>query len=320
MSPSITSSPAATRSITTSKHAHALATAPATDLHPHTIPAYALPSSSTRYDAPLTPFTPSFDLQPNSRLTVLPTPLPDDMYSPVNEAYYPSSAIQSRLAVIDTCLAGLLDVNRAGKLFDNMRMDLLHPLPESLLNDKLYNRMLEAYFDMVGREPPERREAWLDRGWDLYEDMALGKLRVKPNATTFSIALSTLKRYVSLSWRGWSARVLLASLVRYPSECQKAGKEASEVLNDIIASKDYKGGSALETILTRDGQLEEPQALELVDFAATVAKEAGLLSLASTVEVVRTSLIKTMVDPLEGVPEAVPVTKPASVSASPVSS
>ncbi|KAG9007397.1 DNA-directed RNA polymerase [Tulasnella sp. JGI-2019a] len=278
------------RSITTSKQLHSPATAQAADAAHSALPIYAVPSKETRYEGPPLHFASSSSseaFQPQ-RLTILPTPLPENVYSESNESYYPSTSLQDRFAVIDICLHGLLDVERASKMFDDMRRDLLFPVPESLLDVVMYNKVLDAYFLMMEKDVG-KRDMWLDKGWNLYEEMAYGKVRVKPNATTFSIALSVLQKY--------------------PSECTKAGKAVSEVLNDISDSKHYKELSSLEAIVTREGLLETSRALELVDYVTEASTRHGHSDLAREVQSLRVALTKSSVDPLENVPEVQPVQK-----------
>lgn len=159
---------------------------------PTSAPAFPLPASFTgSRPSPLTVGA----LRSPRPFTVLPTPLPENA-SPIADPQYMASTVQAKLAIIDTCLFNHLDVPRAGRIFDQLRWEVLTPIPLSILNVDMHNRFLEAYFIMAEKEP-EKGSYWVDRAWDLYDDMVQAKLAPSPDAETFGVALLAQMRYVS---------------------------------------------------------------------------------------------------------------------------
>ncbi|KAH7922517.1 hypothetical protein BV22DRAFT_966565, partial [Leucogyrophana mollusca] len=53
--------------------------------------------------------------------TILPTPLPDDKTSALNNFYFTDSPTQDQLAVMDACLHNSYDVPRAKSVFERLR-------------------------------------------------------------------------------------------------------------------------------------------------------------------------------------------------------
>ena len=74
--------------------------------------------------------------------TILPTPLPDDRSSELNQLYFTRSPTQDLFSVMDACLHNLYDVPRAKQIFERLRTEN-HGDP--LLEPRLYNSFLQAY-------------------------------------------------------------------------------------------------------------------------------------------------------------------------------
>ncbi|KAF8890703.1 hypothetical protein BD779DRAFT_1426355, partial [Infundibulicybe gibba] len=60
-------------------------------------------------------------LQRRTSYTILPTPLPSDRTSEINDYWYTDSPTQDLLAVMDACLHNLYDVPRAKSIFERLR-------------------------------------------------------------------------------------------------------------------------------------------------------------------------------------------------------
>lgn len=123
----------------------------------------------------------------------MPIPLPDNVYSAANETVFTSSNVLTKLAIIDTCASNPQYLDRASKVFDGMRFDLLNPTPDSILNVDLHNKMVDAYFAQAERDIGISTQ-WMDRGWDLYDEMVQGKAHARPDAHTFATALMMLMK------------------------------------------------------------------------------------------------------------------------------
>ncbi|KAI6003177.1 hypothetical protein F5J12DRAFT_680526, partial [Pisolithus orientalis] len=60
-------------------------------------------------------------LNRGTRYTILPSPLPDDRASPLNNFLFTDSPTQDQLAVMHACLHNLYDVPRAKQVFERLR-------------------------------------------------------------------------------------------------------------------------------------------------------------------------------------------------------
>jgi DNA-directed RNA polymerase len=126
--------------------------------------------------------------------TILPTPLPDDRASALNNFYFTDSPTQDQLAVMDACLHNLYDVPRAKQIFDQLRTSKSR---EPLLESRIYNSFLEAYIHMAFVKEPEDRTLWVEDACHLYHLMEKGTDRVHPTASTYAIMLLAWRRYAS---------------------------------------------------------------------------------------------------------------------------
>ncbi|KAG8908928.1 DNA-directed RNA polymerase [Tulasnella sp. 403] len=263
---------------TSSKPARAVAAAGAV---PSTTP--DLHFASTNYAAPNLLPSSYNALQNPKPFTVLPTPLPHTAKSALNETHYLSSETQSKLALILACISDLLDVERAGKIFDSMRDDLL--ISESILDVSVYNKMLNAYFEKAAQDRAELPR-WLDRAWDLYDDMAQGKRNVCPDAYTFAAALDALRQL--------------------PDECLTAGKAPREILQDISRSNPR---ISLESIVTQDGLLTASEAQPMLEYLSNISAENDFAPIAAEAAVVQQKFAEPLFDPLSDIPDVEPVLK-----------
>ena len=132
-------------------------------------------------------------LKHDPRYTILPTPLPADQSSHLNDLYFTDSPTQDLLAVIDACLHNLYDIPRAKQIFERLRKS---SKAEAVLNTRLYNSLLEAFIAMASSKDPENRLIWLEDAWLLFDSMETGTEVAAPNATTYAIMLAAWLRCV----------------------------------------------------------------------------------------------------------------------------
>lgn len=131
-------------------------------------------------------------LKRRPQFTMLPTPLPDDKSSALNDFYFPDSPTQDLLAIMDACLHNLYDVPRAKQVFENMR--LKRP-GDPILDVRVYNSFLEAYVDMATTKDKKNSTHWVQSAWELFDIMERGQEKVAPTAGTYAILLMTWLRY-----------------------------------------------------------------------------------------------------------------------------
>ena len=125
-------------------------------------------------------------LKRNTSYTLLPTPLPSNQSSYLNDLHFTDSPTQDSLAVIDACIHNLYDIPRAKQIFETLRKS---PKAEVVLNIPLYNSLLEAFISMAAINDPSNRLVWLEDAWTLFDSMETGMETVVPNATTYAIML-----------------------------------------------------------------------------------------------------------------------------------
>ena len=129
-------------------------------------------------------------LKRNAPYTILPTPLPTDSSSELNDYWYTDSATQDLIAVMDACLHNLYDVPRAKTIFESLRQKPGNPL----LSTRVYNAFLEAYINMAAGRQLKR--VWLEFAWELYHVMESGTEQFVPNASTYALMLLAYHRSV----------------------------------------------------------------------------------------------------------------------------
>jgi DNA-directed RNA polymerase len=125
--------------------------------------------------------------------TILPTPLPEDQTSNLNDFYFTDSPTQDLLAVIDACIHNLYDVPRAKQVFERLRKSTK---ADAMLDVRLYNSFLEAFIGMATQKDPENKILWLEDAWTLFDAMEAGKEIAPPNATTYALMLTAWIRFV----------------------------------------------------------------------------------------------------------------------------
>lgn len=219
-------------------------------------------------------------------LTYVPIPLPDNVYSAANETLFTSSNILTKLAIIDTCASNPQYLDRASKVFDGMRYDLLNPLPDTILSVDLHNKMVDAYFAQAERDIGHSTH-WMDRGWDLYDEMAQGKAHARPDSHTFATALMML--------------------MKYSAECERAGKAPEHVLKDITAVTKQKASlrDMLSSIFAADDPAEFAHSEPLFNFVRDAANRAGMQDIASELQTLKRDMSATPMEPVQPVQKEV---------------
>jgi DNA-directed RNA polymerase len=167
----------------------------------------ALATQGTPLSADYAAFMPSHENSPNDVLlfpgdmqnflrrrtpyTLLPTPLPNDRTSPLNDLYFADSHTQDLFAVIGACLHNLYDVPRAKQIFERLRAK---KTGDPLLVPQLYNSFLETYVNMAMTKGSDKRPMWIQDACRLFESMEEGTEKVEPTAGTYAVMLLTWSR------------------------------------------------------------------------------------------------------------------------------
>ena len=130
-------------------------------------------------------------LRTRTPYTILPTPLPRDRQSEINDLYYTDSSTQDLIAVMDACLHNGYDVSRAKEIFDDLRAKR----SEHILHPRLYTAFVEAYLDMALKDP-EKKSLWIEDAWVLLDSLFSGEARVAVTTGAYALALLAWLRYV----------------------------------------------------------------------------------------------------------------------------
>jgi DNA-directed RNA polymerase len=125
--------------------------------------------------------------------TLIPTPLPDDRTTELQEMYFPSSPVGDLVAVMDACLHRLHDVPRAKELFDGLRHERpSHPILET----RLYNAFIGAYIAMATTKDKDDYVLWMEEAWEIFDTMESGNVPCPPDSATYALMLIALIRRV----------------------------------------------------------------------------------------------------------------------------
>lgn len=218
--------------------------------------------------------------------TILPTPLPDDASSQLNDFYFADSPTQDATAVIDACLHNLYDVPRAKGVFQVLRSS---ETPSALLTAPLYNSVMAAYIEMASTKDTARRNHWVEDACALYEAMEEGSEKVLPTASTYALML--------LVW------------LRFNPE---APEPVSRTV-DLFTPKQLLEKMLLRqipvTLVVTDTALKSSEeAEEIIKLLSRAAVDMNLSKVVTELGAAEV-LGRQTEDPLEGVPEVVPVLK-----------
>ena len=159
----------------------ALATIPSTDYS-----VFMPDSGKLEHEQPGFPGDMKTFLHRRTPYTLVPTPLPADKTSAMNEFYFTDSRTQDLLAVIDACLHNLYDVHRARQVFEQLRSQ---SAGRARLVPQLYNHFLESYLNKAVLASRGESSIWLHETWSLYNSMENGTENVQPTAGTYAVML-----------------------------------------------------------------------------------------------------------------------------------
>ena len=231
-------------------------------------------------------------LQRRSPYTILPTPLPDDVASPATDYFFADSPTQDAVAIMDACLHGLQDVPRAKEMFERIR-DTRQGDP--ILDARMYNVMLEAYLEMATSREEINRSHWLEDAWALYNDMEQGRDNVHPTPNTYAIMLQAWLRF-------------------NPESKNPVIIGGAEVHDPVSLLRNIIGRQIAPSLVVADRAFTtDEEANEAIKALSRAAVQMGLSSVVTELGMAE-SLGRQAADPLEDVPEVVPVVK-AKVSA-----
>ncbi|KAF8064220.1 DNA/RNA polymerase [Lyophyllum atratum] len=219
-------------------------------------------------------------LQRSAPYTILPTPLPSDRSSPVNDLFYPDSNTQDLLSVMDACLHNLYDVSRAKGIFERLREKVGNPV----LSTRVYNAFLEAYLNIASTKGPT--EVFLEYAWELYDVLESGKEKFVPDATTYSLMLIAYHRF------------------RPESQTPVAGiatSSPSHILTRLVQREVPVANVVSDRTMT-----SSEEAVEIIKLLSKAAMQLNMPRIIS--ELGQAEIIGTQVsDALDDVPEATPV-------------
>ncbi|KAB5591012.1 DNA-directed RNA polymerase [Ceratobasidium theobromae] len=216
---------------------------------PHVQPVQPLQLTRKRMD----------DIQ-HQPLTLLPTPLPDDM--PQNEAYFPTSRKQQTLAVIAACLRDLYDVPRAEELFERLRFEAKQGA--SVLSIDTYNALLLAFAQLQAENTTlavRVQRIWSGKLWELWDVLENEVDRVVLNETSMAIAFLAHVRAPNDIEERPTARELLniilkkkLSILDILSSPVLSAKTDHEQVHNLISNAAVEAGRVdiLEVLRSRD--------------------------------------------------------------------
>ncbi|KAI0798166.1 DNA/RNA polymerase [Abortiporus biennis] len=218
--------------------------------------------------------------------TMLPTPLPADRTSTLNDFYFMDSPTQDQVSIIDACLHNLYDVNRAKEVFGQLRKS---NKGENVLNARLYNTLLEAYVETATSKDTDKKKYWIEEACTLYEIMERGSDGIHPTATTYATMLRAWIRFNPESDTPVPSTVGLCT----PKELLQSLTDRQIPVALVLSDRSMVDSEETSKII-------QLLSLAAVDMNMTkVINELGLTE----------SLGSTMPNPLENIPEVKPVLK-----------
>ncbi|KAI1795428.1 DNA/RNA polymerase [Ganoderma leucocontextum] len=225
-------------------------------------------------------------LSRRSPYTILPTPAPEDAISTASDIFFTDAPTQDQVAVVDACLRDLQDVPRAKLIFERLR-DTRQGDP--ILEGRMYNSFIEAYLEMASREELNRAN-WLEDAWALYNDMESGHEKVNPTPNTYALMLQAWLRH-------------------NPDARWPVFISGAEVHDPVSLLRNIIGRQISPALVVADRAFtSNEEATEAIKALSRAAAEMGLSSVVNELGLVD-FLGKQLEDPLEDVPEVVPVMK-----------
>lgn len=226
-------------------------------------------------------------LRKRTPYTILPTPLPDDRSTELNDFYFTDTPTQDSVSVIDACLHNLVDVPRAKGVFDRLRAS---KPDQPILDSRVYNSILSAYIEMATTKETARRNHWVEDACALYEVMEEGQDHTTPTAGTYALMLLIWQRFNPDTHNPISRTIDLYT----PSQLLERITERSIPVTMIIADKAFQDSE------------EAASVIKLLSRAAVEMNLSRVVSELGAAEILGSQIP----DPLGDVPEAMPVLKP----------
>ena len=210
---------------------------------------------------------------------------------------FPDSPTQERIAIMDACLHGLHDVPRAKGVFEELRQSMPG---DHLLETRMYNTFMETYLEMATNREQISRANWLEDAWALYDDMEHGQEKVNPTATTYALMLQAWMRH-------------------NPDARRPVFVTGVKVHNPVELLRNIIGRQISPALVVSDRAFtSNEEATEAIKALSKAAAELGLSSVVKELGLAE-FLGKEIEDPLEDVPEVIPVTRPKVRTNSPMS-
>ncbi|KAI0776637.1 DNA/RNA polymerase [Trametes elegans] len=227
-------------------------------------------------------------LRRRTQYTVLPTPMPADLVrSGQEQPLLTDTPTQDLVAVMDACLQHLHDVPRAKEIFERLRDS---NRGELLMDSRVYNHFLEAYLEMALTKDQHNSSNWVEDAWILYNEMENGNERVHPTPNTYALML-----------RAW-----LHHNPDGPAPIQVA---ATEVFNPLSLLRNIINRQIAPSLVVADRAFKtNEEASQAIKALSKAAVQMGLSSVVNELGLAD-SLGRQVEDPLEDVPEVLPVVK-----------
>ncbi|KAI0632722.1 DNA/RNA polymerase [Trametes polyzona] len=219
--------------------------------------------------------------------TILHPPLPEDAAAEAQDYLITDSPTQDLVSIMEACLHNLHDVSRAKEIFERLRDS---KRGDQIMDVRLYNHFLSAYYDMAASKEPSRRADWLEEAWLLYNEMESGRERVQPTTNTYAIMLRT--------WLSFN-----------PDSETPVNITATEVHDPMSLLRSMIARQVAPALVVADRAFAtNEEATAAIKALSRAAVQMGLSSVVNELGLAD-SLGRQVDDPLEDVPEAIPVTK-----------
>lgn len=228
-------------------------------------------------------------LRRDAPYTLLPTPLPSNYSSRLNDLYFTDSPTQDSLAVIDACLHNHYDVPRAKQIFETLRK---RDKDGVVLTTRLYNSLLESFVAMATSRDKGDRLVWLEDAWILFGSMEAGTEAAAPDATTYAIMLITWLRFNPDSAHPVSPQDIE---MREPSALLRGLVDRQIPVSHVVASRYVSS---------------DQEAADIIRLLSKTAVNMNLVSVVGELSRTQTLGNSHLHDPLQDIPEARPVMKP----------
>ncbi|THH27449.1 hypothetical protein EUX98_g6736 [Antrodiella citrinella] len=199
---------------------------------------------------------------------LVPTPLPSDRSSSLNDFYFTDSPTQDQISVIDACLHGFHDKAVA-------------------LDVGTYNAFLDAYLEMATTRDAGKRMYWVEDVCALYEEMEQGQATVTPNPHTYATMLRMYLRFNS------ETGSVISSAASLPTP--------DELLSCMVNRQ-----ISVSLVVSHRGIQSSEEANEIIKLLSISAVSMNMSKVVNELGLVQV-MGSTAQDPLEDVPEAAAV-------------